>query len=455
MKNHMSRRLLQRVALPFLFVGIASAQEIEVLNKVPHGLRPKRDRFAIVRQSAPLAVGTQDFTHPTIIPFKAAIFIVSGATSDASAVLHARVCVGFCDYHGNERCSGAYAKNGESDETECGTPHSSTAVLLLTEPQSPPGTVVARAEFDSVLSNGVRVNWTVAPDQNYLVTCILFGGDCDAIVGKDEIVGSTATVTTGLDADFYVLTSPGTANPSSIDPDWDTMTGFVARTGSGLTQASQAFRFVRLLNPTADYAYVRPDRALTHLKRSGTATVTSESAQVTEITSTGFQLVADGTAGIGFSYLGIDFADDREVEVVVEDLPTSTGQTSFTGLGFRPKLVLTASSLIPAATPEQMVFDGTAGSSGLSAFTASSSSAYSFHHQDGVLLFPPPPNPGGFTSAGCAVFDEGLALFAHDGATAKQGTLASMLSTGFMLDFSVANSSPGRMIVLGIQDKVQ
>ena len=135
-----------------------------------------------VRLAARTTTGTQDFTVPGLGAsslIKAAVFVASLATADASPVAGASLSVGHTT--GSAQYASSTCSRDNTTTPSSFSQASDTDVILLLDPASadiagPSVSVYARAEVVGFINDGVRVNWTTAPPAGVFVTCLLAAG---------------------------------------------------------------------------------------------------------------------------------------------------------------------------------------------------------------------------------------------------------------------------------------
>lgn len=115
---------------------------------------------------------TQDFIIPGFGTPKAAIFIVTASTSSGVFDDQAKLSFGFTDGSSERSCS-------VRSEDNVGTSNTSSSMgrnNLIDIIASSSNTLEGNADFDSWITDGVRIKWFNLPTGEYLVTCILFNG---------------------------------------------------------------------------------------------------------------------------------------------------------------------------------------------------------------------------------------------------------------------------------------
>ncbi|NOT29360.1 MAG: hypothetical protein HOP15_02795 [Planctomycetes bacterium] len=438
------------------------------------GQQQPKDRFAVIQTTAsPVTLDggvtyTQDFTAANLSNFKAAIFEMSGATSSGTVIGHGRVSIGFCDSAGNQAFRAGRSRDGFTYQ-DTASHKAPAAVIGISDDNGPQ--YRARASFHSVIPNGVRLRWTrtISGDTSptsiepYQVTCLLIGGtnQTKAFVGADGncCPGSSTVTTPNFQADLYVFVGfIGPINTDDVTSHDFFSLGFAARQ-TGIPQAATSHLYPDdALGPpfapaqlSESFSMVRDNRVASIRNISSG---TEHNAEVTAFTSTGFTWTCND--GISFYYLGLKFADSLTASVTVESLPTTPGTHTFTGLGLKPQIVLTGSSLVTTTnvfvgTPAGV--EPTSGAQGYSIFSSANEGACSVSNADGLLLgndllAGEEPSVAKSYAGGRAL----LLLPNNPGTTSSpevEATFSAMNSSGFTLDF--LNPGAGRMIVLGIE----
>jgi len=377
--------------------------------------------------------------------------------------------IGFCsnDVDGSGRpdqqCVTERARQEQltiDDAITNGTTGISNVIVML----SPSGTDIsgasAVAKATTVLSNGIRLEWTNVDSIQYKITCILIGGEGDSFTDFLQMftstTGFTNTLVDGADgflADMYFIVSfEGNFTPTGSNADSEMSFGFAARSGSTIQQASLTHFFQDNADPTVSKGMVKADRAVITLRSNEDYGF----GEITQFNSDGFTIVGHyidnaptggGSPSPAVAVLGIDFKDGLHCKVATHALTTGTGSKTYNSLGIRPQVVVAFSDLI--ATEGTLYTDATAGSVCASVFTENKEYAHSISHKQGLSL-PNPPNPPSSTSALSRTDAKAIAILDENGSISQMATLTAMTTSGFTLNFSNA-SDAGHMIVLGIE----
>lgn len=302
-----------------------------------------------VRLAARTTSGTQDFTVPGLGAsslIKAALFVVSMATADATPVNGAALSIGHTTgstHFASSTCS----RNGTTTPSAFSQANATDVVLLL-DPASadiagPSVSVYARAVFSAFITDGVRVNWTTAPATGVLVTCVLFSGAQAS--GDSEIVdlelsnpGDSPNLVTNVHGAVPSLGLFVSATSAAYDDtpfaagsmcvgavranDFDMLQSTVAWGETSFTPAPAT----TVVNTYADSAAVLRD---VHDNDS------TENATVVEIISGGFGMDCSADP-FQSSLLSLTFGD-ASVWVGQVQAPTDTSGADVNSIGFRPQ----------------------------------------------------------------------------------------------------------------------
>lgn len=402
------------------------------------------DQIAVVTFTTPAAPGTLDVTSPLITEaFTAAVFIYSGITTDNADVDHAALGCGLCAPDGGavtqEEAIGAGAEHGGAGTTpDTGTQHSITDCIIVANPTAPAGTPIVRAQYDSSIAGGVRLNFSVTTIQ-CKVTAILFAGLSRAYVSEDNSNTTSAHEPVGGTTDFepdllIFLGSDGTLNVAQNDAQLSL--GF-ALNKAGLPQVSAYVNADDATEPTDADGYVNSARAIGDLNVSTRA---REIMSVTSFDATGFNHIAD--AGIvNWHYLALKFSGAFRMAVANMVVSGSAGDQTFNDFGFTPDLVFGMSTLLGSV--DTLIDGATASCSGYFVTGRYASRAYTWHHQEGL-------SGTGVWVAHSRQEDVAVLTYDHTGSVAQRATwVGGSGSGGFILNFSTATA--GFLTALGIQ----
>jgi len=161
-----------------------------------------------VKAAIPTTSGTQDITIAGFGTPKAALFILSYASSDAAASQpHAAMSVGAIDGT-SQMCITTIARDAQDITKSYKYAQSDQCITLI---DSVAGTILAEASFSGWITDGVRITWTDPAPSAYLLTTILFNGsDLQAKVGvatSDIDVNDSIHINTGFEPDQIIVVS--------------------------------------------------------------------------------------------------------------------------------------------------------------------------------------------------------------------------------------------------------
>lgn len=312
-----------------------------------------------VRALAPTSTGTQDFTVSGFGTPQAAIFIFNSAASDSTPADDVRFSIGFwARYSSTDRqyvCHATY-KDGQSDTpmySHGGGDNDAVVRSFTLDSDSP--TTAFNAEFNSVITNGVRINWTLADGSvNGYVTCVLFKDFDWAYVDYEE----EDDLASYLD-DLVFTGWPGEADVvfGLTHRDSSVGVGDTARISLGIAvndgvESQGSNNFWMWADVKAGYtasiaALMSDDTLLVHTK--GKATSPSWARRLVSFDANGAtleQIVTTGLEGrhafVGI--LALKLPDGVQSSLDFLATPTSTGTWDITAPGFKPQFALVLSS---------------------------------------------------------------------------------------------------------------
>lgn len=397
------------------------------------------DEFALIAATADTGGGTQDFTDASITDPQWMLIVAVGATGVDTPATHGKVSVGIVDASGRAVMVTNRTLDGDTNSANClsNTRDGSEAkCIILGDNSGPPGAGYdAEASFDSVLSDGFRLTWDTTPGSAYRIFALIVGGSTEAEAGDTKGGQGAEVFNDSFEPEAVLLLTAGATGTPFAN---DCLLSFGAAAESTSTQASLAAWFDRLADPTQAKSRASTDRALTHYAGNGTLST----SQLTSYNVNGFTMTADSGSPSAV-YFGFVNSETREMGAAIETLPGATGTQSFTGLGFKPQVVVGCANLIASSDSDEDV----AGASTMCFFAFTEDSEYS------VCIRQEDANSIGLgdPTAASSLFDtKALHLLDHLGADAVEASLVSMDPNGFTLNFTSAQA--GRMCVFGIED---
>jgi hypothetical protein len=387
-------------------------------------------KVAVLRESANTTTGSQDFTSSGFGTPKAALFIVTSATTNNTLADHAIWSHGATDGTSQWVVGGRSQDNVETSSTI--RRGASDAVIMTLN--SGDTNVDGEAAFDSWITNGVRINWNNALNSSYLVTVVLFGGnDLDAKAGNFTASGpggTTTNVDVGFVPDSVMFFSNGTSLNDTTSTDAAHNVGF-AINKSPIIQRAVGSIFYNSLSTGSSAVFMNDNRSIVNV---GPGLAVSRAFEVTGFISNpvnGFTVThraGSSTADLISAYLALKFNDAVDTHIATVTTPNSTGNQSITSTGFTPQFIMSLTN--PVSTVNDY---STNGMTGISTFTNSNEYSYALINEDGASTI----NTQSLSSNQAAVLPK------NDGSTGYIADLISMDSDGWTWDFTNIDSVGG------------
>jgi hypothetical protein len=359
---------------------------------------------------------TQDFVvggwGMAAVDIKAAILIVTNATADGVRADGASMSIAFVDAAGSTFLMTNNSADG-STTTNCGRRTSitdcicmlDTTVGVLTPPATP--AVDARAQWNSFIQNGIRINWSDFPTAAVLVTCIFFAGtDVSAKVGQfgsPLLLDGTTTVSGLAFAPELVFSIGSRSLNHDVTDDGGAivrqMMGFAENTTLIAPYPSQPNQ-MSLRWASGDNSTIATDQAYASVPTSsGTKGYlvfdATRAIELTSFTADGFVATARiaGAAGAYWNgYLALKFNGQVARKIFVESKGWAIAPTpevpidfSVTTPGFKPQFVLQLTSPLLSQNLLSQV-SPSAGNYSINAFTASESYTCSVSSDDAATV---------------------------------------------------------------------
>jgi len=296
--------------------------------------------FKVVRVALNTSTGTQDITISGFGTPKAAIFYSDGVLTDDTITNSTRNSVGYTDGT-NEAVVANFSLNGFS-ASDTSRLHRTDSVILVISQTAETG----RANFDSFITDGVRIDITDAPPTANFVTVILINGDdvSDVKVETKQLTTTSTVITTvGFESSLVFLNSVGiNAIDGSVGGQALMSNGIAVNDGSD-----------------SNFGILQFDQDAQGTSNTGQFTSNTDSVgqffnnsltwggDVNTYTSTGFTISTSASPGDDFvSYLALKFTNSPLVDVSIVDSPTATGDKSFGSTASQPdfNLMITGNS---------------------------------------------------------------------------------------------------------------
>ena len=385
----------------------------------------------VVVFNAPTSDGLQTLTSPelgSLVP-KAAYFCIVGASPiDLHNDAHGKLGHGATD--GTRQWAlGGRSQNGVGT-TNCSRHATTTKCIEVMHDSS--DTILGEAEFDAFVAGGVRIDWTTAPNEDYVCYVVLFAGD-DVEARADMVALLGQDVENDITAPGFkpkaILSASNVEEEVIFTDDWRMSYGVAALNAAGTDydQKCWGVRHQDGVGTSNTEQYVATDRITVQAATGDFYTV-----ELANPDASGFSIFTrDGFEGVGpddWYYLALNF--DGECAVFDYDLPTSTGNDSVTGLGFTPQAVLLGNGTMTVR--DSLVSSGSASVHANCAFTDDDSVTMSVADEDGQAT----------SDVNCMATSNALHHhFSSTGEPQYEATLVSMDPDGFTLNFSAVDGT--------------
>jgi hypothetical protein len=397
--------------------------------------------FAIVRAAASTGGGNQDFTVSGFGTPKGAIFIGSGGSSDGTAADGAIMSFGCTD--GTNELVTSYTTEHNVANSNTYRLGASDEVIQFGDHA---GAIDGEANFNSWITDGVRVTWGNAPGTAFLVTCILIGGsDLSVDVGTASIpsaINDTVDVGCGFEPDQVLFFGNG-ASFSTDGSSFALMWLGMANNGVGIEQGCGVFAAVD--NAVNSDVAGRIDTTYSVINHGGASI--SRAAELTAFNAgpspaAGFTLTQKGPSTFsnttGYMALYYNSAVDHSIEQI--DTPTATGNDAQTGPGFTPQFVMQIMGMWSAYNTSYT--NSQAGAFGISAFTADDEYSIATADEDAAATM----------NTQSVADDQAVNLDEEDGTAAFDATFVSMDANGWTTNFSAVNGTTRKWLALAVEE---
>lgn len=332
------------------------------------------EEFAVVHNDARTTPGTQSFTSSGFGTPVAAMCMASYGATNGTSTAHAGFTIGFTD---GTRQNTAFMRSKNGVTTTLTGKRADTSDVLYLADQD--GATILRAQFSSWTTDGMVLNYSVAPATAYKVTCTLIGGvgisnAYTNIVSTPATVDTSTTVSTvGFQADVLigVVNGDGVYNDTN-QAQGDLSIGFAVR---GSTQKALGILDVTAVTTTS----LNQRNFSSRIGRSGT---NSQQIEIQNFTSLGFDATTRNTSTAAtMGYLALKFNGIAATGLAI-DSPTATGSQSITGITGTPQWgLLIAGS---AQSLDVNVTDTDSEAFGVSTFTSTAQRCFAISSDDAV-----------------------------------------------------------------------
>lgn len=395
-------------------------------------------KFDRTQAAVNTSTGNQDFTISGFGTPKAVILVMNGATATDTPTTHLRLSFGFATGASNEACFTTRSEDGVgTTDPDRGT-YSNSCVRLLDQSGT---SFDAVGEFVSFITDGVRINWTTAPEAAYLLTVILIGGsDVSAYVGYDDGFPDNGTLDNtdvGFLADVAIVahatyqTAINTLNTASAH-------GIGVATRSPSSQATWCAGNMQGVSTALCFSRLRDGDSAVSVYSGGRLW----EIDISGWDSSGWTWNVTSVFGMGSAsvvYLALAF-NGGGVWTDIIDSATSTGTKAYTGVGFKPQFGMIFGTLNDDTTTHET--GANAMVSAIGSFTASSEGCHSQFDEDGVST----------TDTGCEASSSAIFVTDHGGGDAWEADLDSFDSDGFTLNYSAATTGARKWLAVMFEE---
>lgn len=388
---------------------------------------------AVAVAAAATSTGTQDITTTDLggATPKAALFLYSRAASDGTITAHAGASFGATDGT-NQWAVAAYVRDALTSQeftTSMGDVGKSDKCVCALHVD---GTLVVHSEaaFDSFIVNGVRINWTTAAADGWLLTVVLFAGSDWSVACGIEVSVASAAVNFGFQPDVVLFSSRGSPSPTGFD-------GTISAGSRGRWSiGGQGWSPTLGRTGVAQGAWSWP---LYNQDVGWSAETTGSCGVQFEVSSSPYGIDVNRTAtGFTFGtayqeadqwgYLALKW-DGGTAYCDALEVTAATGDQSFVGTGFEPEWVL----LLPSINTVNDAPQFTRGL-GIVAMTATKLGGFASSGRSDATE-PSASNPTIRKSVAC---EDEIHLLVAAGTEGAAATLASLDNDGFTLNFTNA-----------------
>ena len=318
------------------------------------------------RSALRTTTGTQDFTAPSFGTPVGAIVLLTNATADGTDTATKRWSIGFTDGTRHRVAAAMSQDNVTTSSNYKATGSARLALLIKTDGSASD----VEVQFDSFITDGIRLNVSTTDGTAYLCTVILFGGaDCDLYVNEFDIGSVTAGATLDVtDAGFqpsfiFFVQSGGAFSIGSPTPSAGEMMSlsFAADTG-----ANEQARFTYghgNAKTTSEPSLNTPATITTNITNVLTPAPLSPSTgaglKLNSYLSTGFQVISpNGGDTPPVAYLAVTFGTTPDIALVTTPTTATTRTVSMTdpGCAFFLNTIAAATGNLAGNTAGQVGF---------------------------------------------------------------------------------------------------
>lgn len=284
----------------------------------------------------PTSTGSQAITGLGFQP-KLIIFFPSGLTADGSG---SGLLLGWGAANGSQNIAVSYISRHGISPTSVRQVGSSTRCIIIADPAG--GTsAVAIANFTSLDADGFTINWATVDATARIINFIALGG---ADLENSKIATITTPGGTGSQAYTGIGFQPNALIAfSSRSNETANAEGGALQFSFGNSAADQKTLGLKAKqnNPTSDTSHIQTVQEFYYLLIPNQFKQVYAVADLTSLDADGFTLNWTQTfGGVVLPYIAIKTANSTYFKLGQFDRPTSTGNQSVTGVGFKPAALL-------------------------------------------------------------------------------------------------------------------
>lgn len=377
----------------------------------------------MVRVAMNTSTGTQDITFAGFGTPVAAIFFFANAVTDGTMRDNCQQSIGATD--GTNQWVVVQARDQ-------GVPTANTNRFGMNDKiavnMNGSATISMEAQFDSWITDGVRIDITDAPGAAHLLTVILIGGaGVTAAVGIDTLAdaGLAKTITPSLRTNIlFACGMDGTMDDTAGGGYGTISWGFGTWDGSTLLQTG-LHTYANDGGGTSVCEAIVRDTDILSMPITKLATLGNITATAFDITSG----AGDDLTARDMGWLAINIPDGAKAWTGILDSPTATGEKTFSGIGFKPTSGILAMNFVQ--TVDTRIQTGDAGAWGHSVFTATDEFSVSYADEDAE----------GTMDTQSLSDDKAINLDEDDGTDGFEATFVEFTGDGVKLDFTVADGT--------------
>lgn len=381
-----------------------------------------------------LVTGTQDIMIPALggLTPKAAHFILTKATADGVPANGAAFAEGVAT-----GATARWAICGTSAHAQATTISTGTfldvACIFQVDPDSV--TLECAADFDSFITNGVRIDWDTAPPAGFLLTVTLYAGDELQAQAGNTSLGNTNNLTTDINTVGF---QPDVVLFGMARPDDRLSIGMAHEAGGTVTQRAYGWVSRNNVGAEAVAAYARDDAVLLG---QGTGGVLNWYVTASDFDANGFSVTTllAGAGNTVAGWLALDFGGVGSW-VGTYTTPTVTGDHSSTGPGFEPQYIQQIQTLAEATNTNYT--NDLAGSFALAVMDSAGANSISHTREDTA----DPTNTQSLND------DIAVNVPADDGTALITATLASLNADGWTYNYSATAAASKLFWTLAIEE---